>query len=132
MPNKEDEVSEIPDFSEIGGVKSTKAKSGIPTESYNRKVLTYSELLGETVEKLTGKNIGEVFTATLLNTIGETNVEVRKFLVKNQNLTREFSKPTTIKDANKKIVGLNKVREWLNTNHNVGLRMLTPIVEKKE
>ena len=100
----------IPDFSEIGRGRGRKSKkTDIPTTSYNRKVLTYSQLLGEVFEKVTGKGIHELFTASLLNEIGKvkgTGEEVKKFLVKNNNLTKEFPKPTDKDEANQYIKGM--------------------------
>ena len=115
------------DFSSIGKSTTTRNKSGIPTSAYNRKVLTYSELLGEVAEKVAGINIPELFNATLLNAIGEKNKEVKEFLVKNNNLTKEFSKPESKEVANKNLLGLNKVREHLNSKYNTGVRILNTI-----
>lgn len=123
--NQEVEASEEPDFSNLGRTQNARSKSGIPTASYNRKVLTYSEILGEIYEKATGKPAGEVFVNTLVNEISATNKDLGNWIKKNQNLTREFTKPTSSEVAKKNIDGLNKVRDFLNEKFDLGLAKLS-------
>ena len=125
----EDE-EEMPDFSSIGKT-SHRNSSGITTQSYNRKVLTYSELLGEVCEVVSGREVNEIVTAHLLNTIGDHNKKAKAFLVKNKNFTREFGKPNSITEANQNIAGINKVRKFFQEKLNIPVSTIPAILELK-
>ena len=107
----------------IGKTRKNK-ENKIPVDSYNRKVHTYSSVLGEVYEKLTGNNPGEKFNALLLNAIGDKNKEVKDWFIKNNQLTKELSKPVELEEAKKNIKGLNKVRGFLNSKFGLGVKIL--------
>lgn len=129
-----DEIESIEeqDFSSIGKSNNKAKKSGIPTDAYNRKTLTTSHLLVEIAERVSGIEFGSFVIGQLLNTIGNKDEKLKEFLVQNQNLTKEFSKPTTVKDANQNIADLNKVREYLNTKFKTNLNILSQAVETEK
>ena len=125
VETKEIKTEEEGNFSSLFIGKTRKNKENkIPVDSYNRKVHTYSSVLGEVYEKLTGNNPGEKFNALLLNAIGDKNKEVKDWFIKNNQLTKELSKPVELEEAKKNIKGLNKVRGFLNSKFGLGVKIL--------
>jgi len=105
-------------------------KGKIPTTAYNRKVLTYSQFLGDCFEATTGKDFSDFVVGKVLNEIGKENNALKEWLVSPQGnfLIKELPKVTEKTEAETALRELNKCRNYANSKFKISLPLLQTVI----